>query len=476
MAGDAVVVTTPDAADPGTVLVVEDDPVGRRTLELAVIRLGHHALTATDGGQALNVMQDRALDLVLLDLVMPEIDGFGVLEAMRADPALGSVPVVVISAVEDTDLIARAIEMGAVDCLPKPFDPVLLQVRMRTALQQGRLRRLEQDYLRQELELRQNERLAAIGRLSAGLAHELNNPAGAALRTVRQMVEHLDETQMLLELTAANPEAGAILTASRNLLAGRGDAPAAPLEAADLTADVEDMLAPYGIADRASLADGLVAAGVRPADVATGVEGFDAVAVELVLRLVASRGAIRDGMRRALQSIERISGIIASFRSYTYLDQAPLQEIDVRVGIEDTLAMFGSAIGSGITVVREDEGELPRVAARGLQLNQVWTNLIDNALQAMAGNGTLTIRTRAVAGPDGHAVVVEVTDDGPGIPPGIVGNVFDPFVTTKAPGEGTGLGLSITHQYVTEGHGGRIEVASEPGRTVFTVTLPAAAG
>jgi signal transduction histidine kinase len=343
------------------------------------------------------------------------------------------------------------------------------------ALQQGRLRRLEQDYLRQELELRQNERLAAVGRLSAGLAHELNNPAGAALRTVRQMVDSLDETQMLLELTAAKPDAGAILTASRNMLAGRGEAPAA-LEAADLAAEIEDLLAPYGLTDPASLADSLVAAGVRPADLSEALEGFDTMAVELVLRLVASRGAIRDGMRRVLQSIERISAIISSFRSYTYLDQAARQEIDVRVGIADTLAMFGPQIRPGIDVVREDEGDLPRVAARGPQLNQVWTNLIDNALHAMAGSGTLTIRTRAVHGSDGESVVVEVEDDGPGIPPGILNNVFDPFVTTKEPGEGTGLGLSITHQYVTEGHGGRIEVASEPGRTVFTVTLPAATG
>jgi signal transduction histidine kinase len=476
MNDDAGVVTAQAADDPGTILVVEDDPVGRRTLELAVTRLGHRVLTATEGNEALAAMREGVPDLVLLDLVMPGLDGFGVLDAMRADPALSSVPVVVISAVEDTEQIAGAIEMGAVDCLPKPFDPVLLQVRVRMALQQGRLRRLEQDYLRQELELRQNERLAAIGRLSAGLAHELNNPAGAALRTVRQMVENLDETQMLLELTAANPDAGAILTASRNMLAGRGDAPVAPLEAADLAAEVEDILAPYGLSDRASLADRLVAAGVRPGDLGAALEGFDAVGVELVLRLMASRGAIRDGMRRVLQSIERISAIIASFRSYTYLDQAPRQEIDVRDGIADTLAMFGSQIKSGVVVVREDEGVLPKVAARGPQLNQVWTNLIDNALHALAGSGTLTIRTRAVSLADGQAVVVEVEDDGPGIPPGIVNNVFDPFVTTKEPGEGTGLGLSITHQYVTEGHRGRIEVASEPGRTVFTVTLPAAGG
>jgi signal transduction histidine kinase len=467
--------TVPAPDDPGTVLVVEDDPVGRRMLELAVTRLGHRALTATDGVEALVAMRNGAPDLVLLDLVMPELDGFGVLEAMRADPGLSSLPVVVISAVEDTESIARAIETGAVDCLSKPFDPVLLAVRVRTALQQGRLRRLEQEYLRQELELRQNERLAAVGRLSAGLAHELNNPAGAALRTVRQMVEHLDDTQMLLELTADNPEAGAILTASRILLAGRGEAPAASLEAADLAGDLEDLLAPYGIANRASLAESLVDAGVRPSDLAEPLAGLDDVAVEIVLRLVTSRGAVRDGMRRVLQSIQRISDIIDSFRRYTYLDQAPRQEVDVRDGITDTLAMFGTKIGPGITVVREDDDDLPRVAAVGPQLNQVWTNLIDNALHAMGADGTLTIRTRAVPTPDGQVVVVEVEDDGPGIPPGILNNVFDPFVTTKEPGEGTGLGLSITHQYVTEGHGGRIEVASEPGRTVFTVTLPAAA-
>ena len=165
-----------DPPEPAVVLVAEDAMIPRLALARGVEQEGHRVLLATDGREALEVLARERVDMVLLDLVMPALDGFAVLRAMRADPELADIPVLVISATEATDEVARAIEMGAIDCLPKPFEPALLRVRMRTALEQTRLRCLEQDYLRQELALRQQERLAVLGRLSAGLGHERTTP------------------------------------------------------------------------------------------------------------------------------------------------------------------------------------------------------------------------------------------------------------------------------------------------------------
>jgi predicted CoA-binding protein len=168
------------------------------------------------------------------------------------------------------------------------------------------------------------------------------------------------------------------------------------------------------------------------------------------------------------EGARRISEIVRSMKSYTYLDQAPVQDVDVHEGLESTLVIMRSKLKTGVEVRREYASGLPRITAYGSELNQVWTNIIDNALDAMAGRGTLTLRTRAEDG----RIVVELEDDGPGIPPEIQGRVFDPFFTTKAPGKGTGLGLEISYRIVVDRHRGDIKVFSRPGRTTFRVTLP----
>ena len=153
---------------------------------------------------------------------------------------------------------------------------------------------------------------------------------------------------------------------------------------------------------------------------------------------------------------------------YTFMDQAPVQAVDVNQGLENTLVMLRSKLRAGITVRREYAENLPRIEAYGSELNQVWTNLIDNAIDAMDGQGELVVRTRQEDG----LVVVEIEDNGPGIPPAVQPHVFDPFFTTKAPGSGTGLGLNISHHIIVDKHGGTIEVRSQPGSTCFEVKLP----
>jgi signal transduction histidine kinase len=157
-------------------------------------------------------------------------------------------------------------------------------------------------------------------------------------------------------------------------------------------------------------------------------------------------------------------------RSYAYLDQAPVQEVDITEGLENTLVLLGSKFKPGVVVRRDYADGLPRIQAHGSELNQVWTHLIENAIDAMSGRGTLTVRTAARSG----YVLAEIEDDGPGMARETAARVFDPFFTTKSPGKGTGLGLNISHNIVVQEHKGRIEVDSRPGRTTFGVFLPAA--
>ena len=167
----------------------------------------------------------------------------------------------------------------------------------------------------------------------------------------------------------------------------------------------------------------------------------------------------------------RISAIVGAMRSYAYLDQASVQIVDITEGLENTLVLLGSKLKGGVVVRRQYAEYLPRIQAHGSELNQVWTNIIENAIDAMSGRGNITVRTAAL---DGY-VLAEIEDDGPGMPPQVAARVFDPFFTTKPPGKGTGLGLNISHNIVVQEHKGRIEVDSQPGRTTFRVLLPIAA-
>ncbi len=179
----------------GRVLVVDDYPMNRMKLARILEQQGHSVAMAGDGVEALAMMKDSPFDVVLLDIVMPELDGYGVLERMIGDSELRDIPVIVISAVDEIDSVVRCIEMGAVDYLPKPFNPIVLRARLQTSLQRKRLRDLERSYLQQEIMLRQSEKLATLGRLSAGMAHELNNPAAAAKRGADQLRLAVEQLQ-----------------------------------------------------------------------------------------------------------------------------------------------------------------------------------------------------------------------------------------------------------------------------------------
>jgi signal transduction histidine kinase len=338
-----------------------------------------------------------------------------------------------------------------------------------------KLRQLEVAYLNQELMLRQSEKLRTLGTLVAGIAHELNNPAAATQRAADQLREvsaRLEEASARLRalpLTAAAQEALRSLEqrARERAVAGTVNELDA-LGRADREAAVESWLEEHGAREPWHLAPALVDQGVDPGELSQLAAVLQGEALFAALEWVARLFAGYTLLHEIGEASARISELVGALKSYSYLGQAPAQTVDLRDGLESTLVIMRGKLKDGISVHREYGADVPKVPAHGSELNQVWTNLLDNAADAMNGKGEITIRTRRE---DGWAVV-EIEDNGPGIPDEIAPKIFDPFFTTKPPGKGTGLGLSTSFSIVTQRHKGEIRVASRPGSTRFTVKLP----
>jgi signal transduction histidine kinase len=323
-----------------------------------------------------------------------------------------------------------------------------------------------------EAMLRQSEKMAALGTLAAGLAHELNNPAAAARRGTEQLRTTLIGWQQLnseldkLDLEAPQREK---LIALRNGLADGGHAGETldPLALGDRESEIQAWLEDSGVEDAWELSPTLAAAGWDSERLGVLCAAYSHPEMEVVVRWLAAGFTVYSLIADVHMSAERISEIVKSVKVYSYLDQAPVQEVDIHGSLDNTLVILRHKTKEGIKVVREYAPDLPRIQGYGSELNQVWTNILDNAIDALDGKGQITLRTYAK---DGH-VFVEIQDDGPGIPPEIQQRIFEPFYTTKAPGVGTGLGLHISYSIIHKHHG-QISVTSQPGETCFQVKLP----
>ncbi len=323
-----------------------------------------------------------------------------------------------------------------------------------------------------EARVQQDEKLAALGKLSAGLAHELNNPASANLRAAEQLPEHvftLQNTMIALNRLAFTPEQMDELYAFQSRLVERAaNAPKLnPIEQSDRESALETWLEDQGVREGWRFAPVLVGAGVTTEELDALVGRIQGRGLEHVLAWFESTLTIVDLLTTLRQSATRIVDLIQSVKAYSYMDQSPRQEVNIHDGIEDTLKILAHKL-KGVTIIRDYAPDLPRLTVYGSELNQVWTNIIDNAIDAMQGKGTLKIRTWEEL----DHVLVEITDDGPGISEAIQSRIFEPFFTTKGVGEGTGLGLDIVYRIVSQTHKGSVDVHSVPGETRFTISLP----
>jgi signal transduction histidine kinase len=321
--------------------------------------------------------------------------------------------------------------------------------------------------------LHQQEKMAALGTMSAGLAHELNNPAAAAQRSAAQLKETqsrwLDLTHQIERAAFHENQTGWLDDFIREASQRLGSP--LKLEALDRIERVDQLqtwLEAAGADSAWELAPVLVNFGWEIEALEKLKSRLSASLFALTIQWLGAGCLMMSLLSEVQQTTGRISKIVHAIKSYTYLDQAPLLEVDVHEGLENTLVIMQHKLKKGVTVKRDYAADLPRIEAYASELNQVWTNIIDNAVDAMKGKGQIQIKTYE----QDRRVVVEIADNGPGIPEHIQSRIFEPFFTTKAPGQGTGLGLHISHDIIANRHHGQLTVESKPGETRFRVVLP----
>ena len=362
----------------------------------------------------------------------------------------------------------RAVTDGRILRFPTSLFPELLQ-RMPELVQ--RLVGLLSDRIRETTRIeQQRDRLAALGKLSAGLAHELNNPASAAKRAtsqLRQILKKIKDASHELGRRDLTPAQKAEIESLEASFIQRDEPPPDALTASDIEDQIDSLLRSHGQNDLWQLSADLARRGVKPAALESLFANLEADTARAALIRLAASVEVANLLKEIESSTSRISDLVLAIKEYTFMDQAPVQNVDIVKTLENTLTILNYKLKHGIAVKRDYQRVPLLVNSFGSELNQVWTNLIDNAIDAMGGKGELRVRTYR----DDSCVVVEIGDNGPGISPDVKPHIFEPFFTTKGVGQGTGLGLD-TVQRIVKKHQGTIQVESQPGDTRFQIWLP----
>src|SRR5712672_1284032 len=396
-----------------------------------------------------------------------EFGGETIIIPMKAGTVTGALP---FSRMKQFTVGVRAVTDARVLRFPAALFPELIQ-KMPELTQ--RLVGLMSDRIRETTRMeQQRDRLASLGKLSAGLAHELNNPASAAKRAAGQLREVLtkirDASHELgrRDLTPAQKSEIEKLEAS---FIQHNEVPLDPLELSDLEGRIDSLFRSCGQNDLWQLAADLARKNVRPEALESLFSTLDMDTARAALVRIAASVEITTLLNEIENSTSRISDLVRAIKEYTYMDQTPVQNVDIVKSLETTLTILNHKLKRGVTVQRDYQRIPFLVNSFGSELNQVWTNIIDNAIDAMGGQGELRIRTYR----EDACVVVEIADNGPGIPDKVLPHIFEPFFTTKGVGQGTGLGLDTASRIVRK-HRGQIQVNSKPGETRFQIWLPLA--
>lgn len=324
-----------------------------------------------------------------------------------------------------------------------------------------------------EIQLRQQEKLAALGKLSAGLAHELNNPAAAGRRAAKQLSSAIASLQQnMLSLRGKHFSAThrqLLSELQQQALAQAGsDLHLSPLEQSDQEDELGDWLESLAVENGWKLAPSLVSAGIQRSHLESLAAEMESSAFTEALMWLEATLTMNTLVGDLEQSTTRISDLVGAIKNYSYMDRDTVQEVDLHDGLDNTLKILHHKLKYGVTVSKEYSTDIPTIMAYGGELNQVWTNLIDNAIDAMDGKGELKIYTAL----ENNCVMVEIIDNGSGIPLELQSRIFEPFFTSKEVGKGSGLGLDISRRIIVQKHGGNLRFESQPGKTSFQVRIP----
>jgi two-component system, NtrC family, sensor kinase len=466
-----------------SILIVDDMPINLKLLMNILVQSGYDVRPATSGRQAIEAIGARLPDLILLDIAMPEMDGYEVCQSLKQDPHTAEIPVIFISAANEVMDKVRAFQVGGVDYITKPFqvEEVLARIETQFSIRDLQLQlQAQNDQLTQTItqlkatqtQLVLSEKMAVLGQLVASVAHEMNTPLGVIRASVNTTDEFLSRRffQFPIVLNSLSPDLQALLLQMVNTAL---DATPWILQTSSrdrrmARRSIERQLDALDIPSAIELADILVDIGIYQ-DITPFLGILQHPDVSHLIEAVYGFTSIYRSNQMSQSAVERASIVVQALRRYAYagdpMEPVPTNLVD---SIETLLTLYHNQMRNGVEVVR-DYQPIPLVMCYADELQQLWNNLIQNALQAMSYRGKMTVSMRRVD----DRVTIAIADSGHGIPAEIQGKIFEPFFTTKAMGEGNGLGLSIV-QNIVDRHGGSVRVESQPGNTKFTIELPIA--